>query len=303
MRGDGRAALLALSCLCVAACGSALSTPAGLSPSLAPSASSFAARVSPTPATSDSTSQPTIPPTATATATATTTSTPTTSRASHKTDWQLDLYNKSGVRHQYPDYSACTATSVLIALNLSRLSGNDNGWTVSTDYDTQEGILAYERSHMYQPASAGGSDPLGVKNALNHYGTLAYSDHGFSTVEDAAEAVVTSIARTHSPAIIFPMFGGHSQVVSGYEVTGHDPSVSNDFKVVGVYITDPLRGSISITYDGKDHLVTIVGDDVFVPLSQWKSGSDAVRFTRFLQTDGAKNAHWYGKFVAVTAIP
>ena len=296
MRGTGLAAVLALACICVAACGSAVSTPAGPSTSIASSASSSAAGASTTPTTSDATPQPTIRPTATATPT------PTASPAANKTDWQLDLYNASGIRHQWPDYDACTATSVQIALNLSRLSGNDSGWAVATDYDTQEQILAYERAHMYQPTSAKGSDPLGVKNALNYYGTLPYSDHGFSTVEDAAKAVVTSIARTHSPAVIFPMFGGHAQVVSGYRVTGHDPSLSNDFKVVGFYITDPSRGSISDFYDGKDHMVTTVGDDVYVTLSQWKSGSDAVRFTKFLQKDGGKNSHWYGKYVAVVAV-
>jgi len=61
-------------------------------------------------------------------------------------------------------------------------------------------------------------------------------------------------------------------------------------KVVrGSYITDPLRGYVSITYNKKVHMVLTTGDDAYVTLSPVEVRIRMpVKFTKFLQTDGGE---------------
>ncbi len=232
------------------------------------------------------------------------------------TDWHLDLYNPYGMRFEYPDPYACTATSVQIALNFIVYDGGAADWTPTTSYATQQEIFAFERANMTLPAWANGSDPHGARNAINYYGwgsltAGVYKDVSFGTFRAAAKAVVASIARTRRPAIIFPWYGGHAQVVTGYKAHGEDPATSDNFTGEGVYLTDPLVGYTYIVYGGASHKVMAIRPDTYVSLAAWQSGPDAVRFTDFRQTDstirdpidGARGrSEWFGKWVAVLAV-
>ena len=222
--------------------------------------------------------------------------------------WDMNLYRNGAVRWQNPDWKACTAASTMGMLNLIAYSTDevmsrsgtgtvDLIWHPDTSYPTQEAILKFERSHMSEGLWVEGSDPHGWRNALNQYGwgsmnAGVYKDVAYDAFENAAWAVVASLARTHKPVGILGWFGGHAQFVTGYRVTGGDPRVSNSFTIEGIYLTDPWEP------DGiKNQLVT---------LDTWRNGPDYVRFSRYWQNDwtardpidgqiGSKE--WRGKFV------
>jgi hypothetical protein len=219
------------------------------------------------------------------------------------------------MRYEYPDPYSCTATSVQITLNFIAYDGGQMIWSPTTSYAKQEEIFAYERAHMTLPTWISGSDPHGARNALNYFGwgsmeAGVYKDVAFGTFGGAAKAVVASIARTRKPAIVFPWYGGHAQVVTGYNVHGDDPATSDDFTIDGVYLTDPLYGYTYIVYGGVSHKVFAIDPDTYVSLATWHTGPDAVRYTDYLQTDSTLRdpidgaigkVEWYRKWVAVLA--
>jgi hypothetical protein len=229
--------------------------------------------------------------------------------------WTLDLFDKAGLRHENPDAAACTAASVQTSLNLIASHGGETQWSATTTYEMQETILAYERSNMTLPTTSIGSDPHGTRNALNYFGwgsmqAGVFVDAAYATFNAAAKAVVSSIARTHKPAIVFAWMGGHSQLVTGYQVRGKNPAVSDDYIVLGIYLTDPFVGTASLVYDGANHKINAIGADTWVALANWKSGPDAVQFSRYWQVDSTLTdaidgrvgrREWYGKWVVVLA--
>ena len=299
------AALVALAAGCAGAAPSATGAPlVSLSRPASPVAS----------ATETATPTPKPGPSQSPVATPTPSASPTPA-GSPQTDWTLTLYNENGVRFQNPDHEACTAASAQTALNMIALGGGDTGWTPTIDYAVQERILEYERANMTMAVTSPGSDPHGTRNALNYYGWNSmwagvYVDRAYSTFDEAAKAIVSSIARTHKPAIIFTWFGGHTQVVSGYKVHGADPATSNAFTVLGVYLTDPLIGTGSLFYGGVWHDVQTITADTFVTLANWKSGPDAVQFRWYRQRDSTLvdpidgaigRMEWYDHWVVVLA--
>jgi len=229
-----------------------------------------------------------------------------------QTDWTFDLYSASGVRYQNPDYSACTAATVLMSLNLS---AQTTSWSATTSYDEQKAVLAFERANMTMPTSYKGSDPHGARNALNYFGWGSmsagiYSDVAWPTFGAAAKAVVSSIARLWKPAIVFAWGGGHAQLVTGYKTHGANPAISDDFTVTGIYLTDPLLGSISVVDKTGAHNLQTIGQDQYISLARWRSGTTPVRFSQYWQTESTYRDpidgnlgkwEWYGKFVAVIA--
>jgi hypothetical protein len=224
--------------------------------------------------------------------------------------WEFNLYRNGAVRWQNPDSSACTAASAMGMLNLIAYSTEetlpargtagprvDLIWQVDTSYPKQEEILTFERLNMTAGRWVLGSEPHGWRNALNKYGwgsmtAGVYRDAAFGSFDEAAWAVVTSLARTHKPVGILGWYGGHAQFVSGYRVTGGDPRVSDNFTIDGVYLTDPWAP------DGiRNQLVTY---------DTWHKGPDYVRFDRYWQQDWTArdpidgkvgSSEWHGKYV------
>jgi len=233
------------------------------------------------------------------------------------TDWSLNLYNSDGVRYQNPDGEACTAATVETALNLASLDGQQPPyWSPSTSYATEEELFRYERAHMTMPSDVPGSDPHGVRNALNYFGwgsmvAGVYTDVAPSAFGAAAKAIVSSIARTRKPAIVFVMAGGHTQLVTGYTVHGSNPATSDSFTIVGIYLTDPLLGFLSLTGgNGVTQTFAAVHMNSWVSLRDWRYGPVAVRFSEYWQKDSwmrdpidgkVGRNEWYGRFVAVIA--
>jgi hypothetical protein len=219
--------------------------------------------------------------------------------------WTGDLYDTRADRWQDPDITACTAASTMSMLNTISYSGSASGlvWQPTTSYDNQESILAYERAHMTMLVTSLGTDPHGWRNALNYFGwgsidAGVYRDSSYSSFDAASKAAVSALAKYHKPVGILARSGAHSQFITGYQVTGDDPSTgSSNFTIVGVDITDPLQ-----SHGLRDHWVT---------LATWRSGDAQLSFSAYLQADSPYqdpiDSHigydeWYGKWVIIDPV-
>jgi hypothetical protein len=219
--------------------------------------------------------------------------------------WKFDLYDSRAERYQDPDKTACTAASALSMLNTIYYDGSSQAmkWQPTTSVIVEKLILGYERSNMTMLARSAGSDPHGWRNALNYFGwgsarAGVYADSAYSSLDAAARATVSAIARYGKPVGILAFAGGHAQFVTGYRVSGDDPrSGSTHFTVLGIYLTDPLRS--------KGHR------DTWISYADWARGGTWVRFSPYLQSDSPYRdpidgkigtREWYGKWVIVNPV-
>ncbi len=224
--------------------------------------------------------------------------------------YKKDLYDGGLVRYQDPDMTACTATATQMMLNFTASRGSPGAgfvWAPTTSYDTQEGILAWERENDTLISTAPGSDPHGWRNALNYYGwndyrspgSHHYEDLAYSSYATAVKAAVVAIAVENQPVGILGWSGGHAQIMTGYEVYGADPAVSSDFVVQAVYLTDPLASNRM-----RDTRITYLA---------FGAGSTTYRFLPYNWTDSpaddpympgstASYLEWYGKWVIVAPV-
>ena len=235
-----------------------------------------------------------------------------------RSTYSYDLYDRRAIRYQNPDLTACTAAMTQSMLNtiyyassrpLSAATAVQAAqptftWKPTLSQRTQKSILLYERSHMTMYTGTLGSDVHGWRNALNYYGwgsidAGVYKDLSYMTFDQAIKATVREIAMTNEPVGILSEYGSHAQIATGYSVTGADPRTgSRDFKVNGVYLTDPLR----------ERRFT----DHYVPYQEWKTtGQPLVRFFPFLQVDSVikdpidgqiGRREWWKKFVIVAVV-
>jgi hypothetical protein len=229
------------------------------------------------------------------------------SRTSRAQTWQLDIYDAHGFRWQDPDKKACTAAATEMMLNMIALEGGASEragfiWKVDTTFAVQEKVLAWERENMTMLPSSDGTDPHGWRNALNYFGwgsirAGVYRDVSYASFDEAAHAVVRALARTRLPVGILVRSGSHSQIVTGYVVSGEDPRVSDRFHIVGVYLADPLFSARLL--------------DGFVTLEEWQWGTNRTRFSSYLQTDSpywdvldASSGYdeWYRKWVVIEPV-
>ncbi len=231
------------------------------------------------------------------------------------TTWSINLYDDSVVRFQNPDWRACTAAATLSMLNMIALASTDDmprphgglprpsfHWQIDVSYGTQTTILDYERANMTMAGNYPGTDPHGWRNALNFFGWGSinagfYRDSAYSSFDEAARATVVSLARHGRPVGILGWYGSHAQYVTGYTVRGNDPRVSDDWTLIGVFLTDPLEA---------DQL-----RNKYIAYSDWKYGSPYRRLSPYWQKeswirdpiDGAIGfREWWGKFVIIDAV-
>jgi hypothetical protein len=222
--------------------------------------------------------------------------------APHVGDWAADTFDPRADRFQDPDYTACTAAATVSMLNVISYSGQDSSltWSSTTSYTTQESILSYERQHMTMLTTSLGTDPHGWRNALNYYGwgsmtAGVYRDSSYASFEAAAKAAISALARFHKPVGILALAGKHAQYLTGYQVSGDDPSTgSMNFTIVGVDMTDPLQSA------GRR--------DSWVPAYEWENGAASVKFSPYMETDSPYTdpidgtvayGQWYGQWVII----
>ena len=232
--------------------------------------------------------------------------------------YAFNLYDRRAIRYQNPDLTACTAamtqsmlntiyytsTQPLSAMTAAQASQPAFRWKPTVLASTQKSILRFERSHMTMYTGTLGSDAHGWRNALNYYGwgsidAGVYKDFAYTTFDQAVKATVRDIALTNEPVGILSEYGSHAEIVTGYSVTGADPRTGSlDFKVNGVYLTDPLRER-----HATDHYATY---------QEWQTtGTPLVRFFPFLQVDSVirdpidgqiGRYEWWKKFVIVAPV-
>ena len=230
--------------------------------------------------------------------------------------WSMNLYDSTVFRYQNPDLNGCAAGSTVTMLNLIALSPQSDQppprgssvatdsfrWTISISWDAQKTIMWYERSHMSMTRDLKGSDPEGWRNGLNYFGwgsiyADVYRDTAYTSFSEAAHAVVDSIARTNKPAGVLGWAGSHAQYITGYMVQGDDPRISDNYNIIGVYLSDPLREEARPT--------------VFLSLQDWKSGPYVLKFAKYEEIgsilvdpiDGQIGDNkWHGKWVVIEPV-
>jgi hypothetical protein len=230
----------------------------------------------------------------------------------------LNLYVAAGFRYQDPNYYACTATSTMDMLNFLALRGTGGAgfrWKLTLSGVTRDAILAWERTHDTL-AGGNGSDPHGIRNALNYYGWgsqalwagyRVYDDIAFYTYDGAVKRAVRAMIQTRKPVAILAWAGKHVQMMVGYYGLIGDPfarnslsNYTNAFTVGGFYLADPLYSqafvSQPITY-------AMLRDTTNLKF----------RFRPYLETDSpyddpytrgilpARN-EWYNRFVIVAPL-
>jgi hypothetical protein len=230
----------------------------------------------------------------------------------------FNLFAAGGFRYQDPNYSACTATSVMDMLNfiaIAKSGGAGFAWTVRLGSAARDSILAWERTHDTLEGGKG-SDPHGWRNALNYYGwgsarlgetSRVYDDRAHTSFDRAVKSAVRALIRFRKPVGIAAWSGRHAQMITGYDGLVGNPfakdatgAYTNDFTIAAVYLTDPLRSQAMV--------------NARITYSALKSSPNAkLRFTPYLETDspyddpytsGTKPAkdEWYGKWVTVQPI-
>jgi putative cell wall-binding protein len=222
--------------------------------------------------------------------------------------WIGNLYDGRAVRYQQPDSKACTATAVMMMLNMAAYDGGTApdgfAWAPTRSFDVQTTILAWEREHMTQPKSGtDGSDPHGWRNALNHFGwgsmeAGVYRDLAYGSLDSALKQAIVSAARFGKPTGLLMLGGTHAVVLHGWDVAGDDPRTGSlDFGVLGVYLSDPWQPNGHRNY--------------YVSRASLASGSKWVRFSPYLETDSnvldpidgqVGRDEWYGRYVIVAAV-
>ena len=209
-------------------------------------------------------------------------------------------------------YVGCTASSTMMMLNFisfAHTGGSNFKWSITTAAAKEASIMNWERAaskgtpiNMTMLLSSSGSDPHGWRNALNYYGwgsksAGVYVDKSYTSFAAAAGAAVLAMAHTGKPVGIMGWAGRHAQFINGYSWTGIDPkkaTKSTDFKIVGIWITDPY---------GPDQ-----SQNKYLTISQWQSGPSTVRFSAYHETDSPYRdpidgqigrTEWYGKWVVI----
>lgn len=248
--------------------------------------------------------------------------------ATAATTWTKNLWTSSAFLYQDPYYTACTAAASMLMLNLiaAREAGGESfAWstyrvksnkTDLADPNDMTSILAFARRNDTLRSTSAGSDPHGWRNAVNNYGwgldvmkdqqLRPYEDRAYSTFGGAVKAAVRAIARLGMPVGVLGWAGGHAQVIHGYVVTGKDPTVSSDFTVQWVYISDPLKSN------GIVNRKTSYG--------ALRDGSLKYRFQKYRESDSPFDdphtggtirssvkpsvgpSEWYGKWVLVIPV-
>jgi hypothetical protein len=234
---------------------------------------------------------PSVTPTLESTPSPEPTSTP------EQTSYTFNLYDRRGVHWQV--MNACVGDSAQILLNFAALAGTGGNWKLNVSLTTEDKMEAYALNHDVTPGNTtdGGSDPVGLRETINHYGFAGqqvFKIRTYSSYGSALEGIVDSIRQTHRPVIAFTDTGYHLLIVSGYKVT--------DAKIEGVYVTDPL---------GSDHL-----NNAFISAGSWSDSKarNSIAFNpvfdQYLQKDGTLKdpltgrtgkSELYGKWVVVSS--
>jgi len=97
----------------------------------------------------------------------------------------------------------------------------------------------------------GGWGPGAVGLALAAYGAPGYEIRAYGAYTDALRDSAIAISRTKMPVVMFPWWGAHTWVMTGYRADA-DPTVFPDATVTGAYILDPWYPRVSSIWGASD---------------------------------------------------
>jgi hypothetical protein len=103
----------------------------------------------------------------------------------------------------------------------------------------------------WEDSHNGGWGPAAVSLALEAYGAPGYELRAYDSYTDALGESAVAISRTHAPVVMFPWWGAHTWVMTGYRADA-DPIVFADAVVSGAYILDPWYPRISSIWGPSD---------------------------------------------------
>ena len=103
----------------------------------------------------------------------------------------------------------------------------------------------------WEDSHDGGWGPAAVANALAAYGAPGYEVRAYVSYTDALRDSAIAISATKKPVVMFPWWGAHTWVMTGYRADA-DPSIFSDATVTGAYILDPWYPRSSTIWGQSD---------------------------------------------------
>jgi hypothetical protein len=97
----------------------------------------------------------------------------------------------------------------------------------------------------------GGWGPAAVGLALADYGATDYAVRAYETYTDALRASAIAISEHDKPVVMFPWWGAHTWVVTGYRADA-DPTLFDDAVIAGAYVLDPWYPRVSSIWGPSD---------------------------------------------------
>ena len=103
----------------------------------------------------------------------------------------------------------------------------------------------------WEDSHNGGWGPAAVSLALTAYGAPGYEVRAYDVYTDALRDSAIAISRTEMPVVMFPWWGAHTWVMTGYRADA-DPTIFPDATISGAYILDPWYPRISSIWGASD---------------------------------------------------
>jgi hypothetical protein len=103
----------------------------------------------------------------------------------------------------------------------------------------------------WEDSHDGGWGPAAVALALAAYGAPGYEIRAYDSQVDATRAIASAISETRRPVVLFPWWGAHTWVVTGYRADA-DPTLFPDANIAGFYVLDPWYPRVSSIWGPSD---------------------------------------------------
>jgi len=103
----------------------------------------------------------------------------------------------------------------------------------------------------FDDSQNGGWGPAAVGLALADYGATDYEVRAYDTYAHALRDSAIAITEFDKPVVMFPWWGAHSWVMTGYQADA-DPTLFSDATITGAYILDPWYPRISSIWGPSD---------------------------------------------------
>jgi hypothetical protein len=103
----------------------------------------------------------------------------------------------------------------------------------------------------FEDSQNGGWGPAAVGLALADYGATGYEVRAYDSYADALRASAVAITELDQPVVMFPWWGAHSWVMTGYRADA-DPTLFADAAISGAYVLDPWYPRVSSIWGASD---------------------------------------------------